>query len=510
MAQLGSGNDSSYPGAIDTRQFFQNVAAAVPDSSTRLDAEAINDMLSAILAIETALGSNPQGNFGSLAARLNQFLPGGSGGQGATAFTSVLQVHVGGTQLIANLPAVQYRVYSDGVPAFALDPGMVLLGVDQTNYTMQAFFAQPQSGTLVTSSNGPQYVASFTNATTLSIPASTHGLAIAPPLFQCYDDQGPAHAITPGTFSVHRITADVTVTFTQAQSGTIVLSNLSPQYMHTFVNVTSFVVAGVTHQLGTRALLYQLYDNSTPAVFAIDAASVAIHPVTFDVTVTFAQPQSGFMLLAVASTLTGTDFDIRDAGIPDNTAVRVRSDDGNLRLQAGAGNQIVFMERTGQVAKMLLDTLTGGLSLPGTVSAGTWQLALATDWALKQTTSTWFTLSDGRLKEDVRPFTDGLSLLLQLAPQWYRFRGPSDARHRPEHGGLIAQDVQPLAPYMVGEAQAPLTPGGPTETVLTLNMHHLWLVFINAFQEVAQRLTTLEAQVVALTEARRTADRSLW
>ncbi|HEX6827128.1 MAG TPA: tail fiber domain-containing protein [Nitrospiraceae bacterium] len=509
MAQLGSGNDSSYPGAIDTRQFFQNVAAAVPDSSTRLDAEFMNDLLSAILAIETALGSNPQGNFGSLAARLNQFLPGGSGGQGAISFTSVLQVHVGGTQLVTGLPAVQYRIYNDAIPAASVEPGMVLLGVDQANYTMQAFFAQPQSGVIVTSSNGPQYVTSFSNVTTLSVPNSVHLLATAAPLFQLYDDQVPAHALTPNTFSAHRTTGDVTLTFTQPQSGTLVLSHLSPEYVHVFANVTSFLVAGVTHALGTRALLYQVYDNSTPAGFALEPASVTIHPVTFDVTVTFAQPQSGYMVLAVASTLTGTDFAIRDAGIPDSTAVQVRSADGNLRLQAGAGNYILLMERTGQIAHMTFEMLNGRLGLGR--SNPTYQLELSTDLAAKLSSSTWYTLSDVHVKEGIRPFTEGLAVLNQLRAVWYRHNGRARTpRTGEEHLGLVAQDVQAVAPYMVREQPGQLDPGGPMQPLLSLNMHALWLLLINSVQELCQRMETLEADVQILKDARRNADRSLW
>lgn len=70
MAQLGSGNGTSYPGAIDTAQTFQNGTPLAPDSNTRIDAELVNDITAAILAIQTILGANPHGAFASLVARL--------------------------------------------------------------------------------------------------------------------------------------------------------------------------------------------------------------------------------------------------------------------------------------------------------------------------------------------------------------------------------------------------------------------------------------------------------
>jgi hypothetical protein len=49
-----------------------NVAGAAPDSASRVDAELVNDFAAAILAIQTALGANPEGAFASVRARLDQ------------------------------------------------------------------------------------------------------------------------------------------------------------------------------------------------------------------------------------------------------------------------------------------------------------------------------------------------------------------------------------------------------------------------------------------------------
>src|SRR3989304_7553860 len=51
--ELGYGNGTSIPTGIDTSQIYVNVSNPRPDSSSRIDAELANDLLAAVLAIET-------------------------------------------------------------------------------------------------------------------------------------------------------------------------------------------------------------------------------------------------------------------------------------------------------------------------------------------------------------------------------------------------------------------------------------------------------------------------
>ena len=59
MSVLGAGAGSGYPTAIDTRQTFTNGVNPLPDDSTRIDSEAMNDALDAIVKLQTELGINP-------------------------------------------------------------------------------------------------------------------------------------------------------------------------------------------------------------------------------------------------------------------------------------------------------------------------------------------------------------------------------------------------------------------------------------------------------------------
>jgi hypothetical protein len=511
VAQLGSGNNSHYPNAIDTRQFFQNAAAAMPDSSTRLDAEIINDLLSAMINVQTTLGANPQGVHGSVAARLNTFLPGGSGTQGLLAFVETTSLTVSGTQTTPTLPGVLYQVYSNEIPGVALEVESARVALGGLNYTLTLGFGQAQSGSLVVTTGTPQFTKAFTGQTSVSIPNSEHQLAAPWLIFQCYDAATPAQAIQPETFQINGGTADVTVTFGQPQSGSIVLAALTPVFHYAFSAVQGdLTIPGSTHLLATAALLYQVYGDIGSGTYAAMAPErVTLDPNTYDITFSFPQATTGYLVLVPASTVTGTDFNIQDSGIPNNTAVRVYSRTGALLLQPGSFNNIYFMERLGATVRMVLDTLNTRLGVG--VTSPTHTLHLGTDDAAKTATSTWTTTSDERLKEVLGPFTEGLAALMQLEPVRFRYNGlggvPRDGK---EHVSLLAQAVQAVAPYMVDSHPGQLTPDGPEEAIYTLNLHAMTFLFVNAIQELCQRVVALETQVAQLVEARRNADTSLW
>ena len=84
------------------------------------------------------------------------------------------------------------------------------------------------------------------------------------------------------------------------------------------------------------------------------------------------------------------------------------------------------------------------------------QLELSTDDAKKPTTNTWTIASDARFKTVQRPFADGLAVLKQINPVWYRYNGKAGYKDNGEHVGILAQDLLPVAPYMIGTFQGNL------------------------------------------------------
>lgn len=77
---------SDYPGAIDEFRVTQNLPGIIyePEDTTTVFAEDTNNLNSAVHAIETTLGANPQGDFTTVADRLAA--GGGGGGAWETIF----------------------------------------------------------------------------------------------------------------------------------------------------------------------------------------------------------------------------------------------------------------------------------------------------------------------------------------------------------------------------------------------------------------------------------------
>jgi Chaperone of endosialidase len=122
-------------------------------------------------------------------------------------------------------------------------------------------------------------------------------------------------------------------------------------------------------------------------------------------------------------------------------------------------------------------------------------LHLQLDDAFKPGDGTWDFPSDGRLKTVERPYTDGLAMLQALPnPVVYTYNGkaetPMDGK---EYVGMIGQDVEPVAPYMISTYQGKLEPTDPDPTtILSMNNSSMVYALINAVKELADRVAALE------------------
>jgi hypothetical protein len=108
-------------------------------------------------------------------------------------------------------------------------------------------------------------------------------------------------------------------------------------------------------------------------------------------------------------------------------------------------------------------------------------------------------LSDERVKQDVNPFTDSLQELIALSPVTYEYNGlagtPNDGDVRT---GLIAQQVQAVAPDLVSTTSAMLNPGDAAPTqLLEVNYSALTFALINAVKEIAAISGLFEQNLIA-------------
>lgn len=110
----------------------------------------------------------------------------------------------------------------------------------------------------------------------------------------------------------------------------------------------------------------------------------------------------------------------------------------------------------------------------------------------------WDVPSDLRLKQDVKPFEEGLSKLLQVRPVRFRFNGQLNTNPNREEVGIIGQEMEKIFPYMVSrgktaENKADATP----DDVLIYNGSALTYVMVNAIRELSDRIVELEKQLAA-------------
>jgi len=106
----------------------------------------------------------------------------------------------------------------------------------------------------------------------------------------------------------------------------------------------------------------------------------------------------------------------------------------------------------------------------------------------------WVSLSDATLKDDIAPYRRGLDAVLALNPVSFRYRPEvfGDDSAQIVHFGLVADEVAPLVPEMVGETMH------GDRAVSTLMPGHLVWCLINAAKDLAAQNAALSARITAL------------
>jgi len=128
-----------------------------------------------------------------------------------------------------------------------------------------------------------------------------------------------------------------------------------------------------------------------------------------------------------------------------------------------------------------------------------YQLELSTNSAGKPGSNTWTISSDARLKKDIKPFNDGLSLVKKINPVKFRYNGKAGMPADEEFVGIIAQDIQKIAPYMVGEWQHQ-NKEGVTEKYLSYDGNAMTYILINAIKEQQQQIEQLQQQNTSMIQ----------
>ena len=166
-------------------------------------------------------------------------------------------------------------------------------------------------------------VVAFTDQTVVTLPGAAHQQGQQALFYAVYDASTPRNALAPGTFNMYATTYNAVVTFGVPQSGVFMVAALTPDYVTAFTTPGTppytVTIPGATHGLAEPYLFAQVYDAATPAQ-ALEPGNLMVHTGTLDVTLTFAAPQSGTIVLAMGSPRFGQAFfDQTTVTIPGST-----------------------------------------------------------------------------------------------------------------------------------------------------------------------------------------------
>ncbi len=184
-------------------------------------------------------------------------------------------------------------------------------------------------------------------------------------------------------------------------------------------------------------------------------------------------------------------------GVTDNNA------ELRIRNQAAAG-RIRFYNSSVAVADFEIfsnggiRTNNGNFGVGRIASANTFEVAGDAGKTVGGTS--WNTISDQRLKKDIRNFKKGLDVLMQIRPVWFKYNGMIGTDPDRQEIGIIAQEIQEIAPYMVSDYTYRAEEDSQAQTYLSYNSNALQYIVVNSIQE--QQITIEEqSEIIASQQA---------
>jgi hypothetical protein len=148
----------------------------------------------------------------------------------------------------------------------------------------------------------------------------------------------------------------------------------------------------------------------------------------------------------------------------------------------------------------------GGIYIEGNTSVGApAALVIGSGFAYKPGGGAFAATSDKRLKKDIINFTDGLSSIREINTIFYHYNGENGGPTEPQFVGVIAQELQEIAPYMVSELTGQID---TTKNYLTVDPSAFTYMLINSVQELDETvqkqqeiIETQQAELNAIKKA---------
>lgn len=164
---------------------------------------------------------------------------------------------------------------------------------------------------------------------------------------------------------------------------------------------------------------------------------------------------------------------------PDNGFEFTRTNGGSSRFVHSGTGQYQFTALDASSITFRTNDLTRMQVRPNNGN-----LVLLTGDALKPGGGMWSVFSDKRLKTDIKDFEDGLSELMKINPVTFRYTKELLENNNKEFVGVIAQEVQEVAPYMTEKSEIYDTNGEvKSSDYLSVDPNAFTYMLINAVQE---------------------------
>lgn len=119
--------------------------------------------------------------------------------------------------------------------------------------------------------------------------------------------------------------------------------------------------------------------------------------------------------------------------------------------------------------------------------------------AAKPGGGSWAVASDRRLKQQIELYNEGLSHILQINPVWFRYNGKAGLPTEKRFVGVIAQEMQKIAPHTVGEFPY-ADSAGREEKYLDYDANAVMYMLVNAVKELNAQFELKDAQIQQLQE----------
>jgi predicted GIY-YIG superfamily endonuclease len=100
------------------------------------------------------------------------------------------------------------------------------------------------------------------------------------------------------------------------------------------------------------------------------------------------------------------------------------------------------------------------------------------------------------LKHDIQPYREGLTEIMKIEPVWYRYNGKAGLPKDKRYVGIIAQEMQKIAPHTIGEFSY-TDSTGKEEKYLDYDANALTYMLINAVKELQKKNEALEKELQA-------------